>query len=238
MWPVRSKMIKAAKQVVPLHHHARVEATIVLVASKIRSERAGPRAESRSAYSEGRLTCTPSIVSAEPSEECSATAAANSSPSRAVAILELHARGADRVARRDGRRPLAAERLGDHGRFSAELLLCLRRGAVADARRRDIARSGARRPRCRAPEATHRQPDDVGPLDPQSVKHRQSVGDRPLLGVGIELTRDVRRRVAARRVDDGPIATAEMVDLGLPAPVISGELVDEQDRVPAPCCST
>src|SRR5436190_14588090 len=78
-------------------------------------------------------------------------------------------------------------------------------------------------------EATHRQPDQVGPLDLEMVEHRQEVGHGVLLRVLRRVGGHVRRRVAASVIGDAPVAPREMPHLGLPAAVVARELVHEDD---------
>ena len=61
-------------------------------------------------------------------------------------------------------------------------------------------------------------------------EHSDRVGDRPLLGVRLRVGGHVRRRVAAGRVGDAAIGRREEPHLRLPAPVVTGELMDEQQR--------
>jgi len=80
-------------------------------------------------------------------------------------------------------------------------------------------------------EAAHRQADHVRLADLEAVEHSDRVGDRPLLGVRLRVGGHVRRGVAAGRVGDAAIGRREEPHLRLPAPVVAGELVDEQERL-------
>ena len=80
-------------------------------------------------------------------------------------------------------------------------------------------------------EAAHGQADRVGAVDAQAVQHRDRVGDRAGLRIGLRLCGHLRRQVPARRVGDAPVGRGEVPDLRLPAPVVAGELVDEQQRL-------
>jgi hypothetical protein len=71
----------------------------------------------------------------------------------------------------------------------------------------------------------------VGALHPDAVQHGDRVGDRAVLAVAMRIGRDVRRRVAARGVRDAAVAGREVPHLRLPAAVVTGELVDEQQRL-------
>jgi hypothetical protein len=74
----------------------------------------------------------------------------------------------------------------------------------------------------------------MGALYPGTVEHGDRVGNRPVLAVGGGIVRRVGRRVAARRVGDALVGPGEEPDLRLPAPVVSGELMDEQQRSAGP----
>jgi hypothetical protein len=78
-------------------------------------------------------------------------------------------------------------------------------------------------------EAAHREADDVSPVDPQALEHRERVLDGVLLRVGVELSGDCRRRVSTGGVGHTAVARTEMRHLGLPAAVVAGKLVDQEE---------
>jgi hypothetical protein len=80
-------------------------------------------------------------------------------------------------------------------------------------------------------EAAHREADHVRPPDLEAVEHGDRVRHRALLGVRLRVGGHVRRRVAAGRVGDAAIGPREEPHLRLPAAVVAGELVDEQERL-------
>ena len=162
-------------------------------------------------------------------------------PAARVLVLELHPGRADRVPLGHLRRALGLERGRGGLALGAERVLA-RSGWRAVARRRPpprtATRSGCRERQVQRGEAAHGQADHVRPADAQAVQHRDRVGDRALLGVGRRVGGHVRRRVAAGRVGHAAVAAGEEPDLRLPAPVVAGELVDEQQRLAAGRCSS
>ena len=79
-------------------------------------------------------------------------------------------------------------------------------------------------------EAAHGEADDVGDGDVEMVEHGRDVIGGAVLAVGGDVGGHVGGRVAAGVVGDGAVALTEMAQLRLPASVIAGELVDEDDR--------
>jgi hypothetical protein len=78
-------------------------------------------------------------------------------------------------------------------------------------------------------EPAHREADDVGLGDAEVVEDGDRVGDRALLRVRRLVDGDVRRRVAAGGVGDAAVPRGKGSHLRLPAAVVAGELVDEQE---------
>src|SRR5260370_40468780 len=72
----------------------------------------------------------------------------------------------------------------------------------------------------------------MSPGDAEAVEHRDRVGDGAALGVGGGVGGHVRGRVAAGGVGDTAVSRGKEPDLRLPAAVIAGELVDEDQRLP------
>src|SRR6266852_458702 len=82
--------------------------------------------------------------------------------------------------------------------------------------------------------AAHREAADVSLRDPQAVEHAPDVLGRALLRVRLYVVENVRRRIAARVEGDRAVAAGEEAHLEMPAPVIAGELVDEDQRQALP----
>ena len=80
-------------------------------------------------------------------------------------------------------------------------------------------------------EAAHGDADDVGFIDAESIQHRDGIVHGVLLRVRAGIGRHLRREVAPGRVGDAAMTSGEPPHLGLPAPVIAGVLVNEQDGV-------
>src|SRR5204863_7995807 len=75
----------------------------------------------------------------------------------------------------------------------------------------------------------HRQADDMGALELQVIEQRDRVVARMLLRIAAAVLRHLGRRKAARVVGDAAEVAGKEAKLGLPAPVVAGELVDEND---------
>jgi hypothetical protein len=75
-----------------------------------------------------------------------------------------------------------------------------------------------------------RQAHHVGALRAEAVQDGDRIGDRPRLAIGGGIGGNVGGRVPARGVREAPVGTGEVPDLRLPASVVAGELVDEQQR--------
>src|SRR5260370_25901568 len=72
----------------------------------------------------------------------------------------------------------------------------------------------------------------MSPGDAEAVEHRDRVGDRAALGVGGGVGGHVRGRVAAGGVGDTAVSRGKEPDLRLPAAVIAGELLHEDQPLP------
>jgi hypothetical protein len=122
-------------------------------------------------------------------------------------------------------------RVGDRLGLGGETVALVRLGAVAAAghRQRQRPRFVAEAEMQRG-EAAHRQADHMRLCDAQMIEHRQDVVRRAVLRIGIDRSRHVRGRVAARGKADRPMALPEMPHLGFPVAMIGGVFVDEDDR--------
>jgi hypothetical protein len=67
-------------------------------------------------------------------------------------------------------------------------------------------------------------------VDLEMIEHGDAIAHHMLVGVGIAVGRRVRRRIATRGIGDAAIALAEFAHLLLPAAVIAGEFMHEQNR--------
>ncbi len=79
-------------------------------------------------------------------------------------------------------------------------------------------------------KTTHRQAHHVGPIDPQVVEHGDGVVARVDLRIARAVFRHIGRRKTARVVGDAAEIAREKAHLRLPAAMIAGELVDEDER--------
>src|SRR5436309_14637028 len=79
-------------------------------------------------------------------------------------------------------------------------------------------------------EAAHRKANDVRALEAQMIEHRSDVGGGAPLGIGDLACRHLRRRITSGVECDAAVAPAEMSHLRLPAAMIPGEFVHEDQR--------
>src|SRR5437763_64831 len=79
-------------------------------------------------------------------------------------------------------------------------------------------------------ESAHRKADAVRRVHSGRVENRDRVLDRTALRVGRLFRGHVRRWIATGRVRDALMTSRQVHDLRLPASMVAGELVDEQDR--------
>ena len=79
-------------------------------------------------------------------------------------------------------------------------------------------------------EGAHGQTADMGLRDAEMVEYGQDVVRRTVLAIGLGARRDVRRGIAARRICDRTVTPPEMPQPRLPTAMISGELMDEDER--------
>ena len=77
--------------------------------------------------------------------------------------------------------------------------------------------------------AAHRQADEMRGIDLEVIEHRHRVAHDVVVAVDIRVCRHIGRRVAARRIGDAAVALAELAHLRLPAAVVGGEFVHEQN---------
>jgi hypothetical protein len=72
----------------------------------------------------------------------------------------------------------------------------------------------------------------MGFFDAEAVKHSHRVRYGFVLSVVLVALRHVRGRVSPRAISDAAIVPTERRDLSGPGAVITGEFVNEQDRIP------
>lgn len=78
----------------------------------------------------------------------------------------------------------------------------------------------------------HRQTYDMSLLDLQSIEHGYRVGYCVVLGIARRIGGHTRRWISPSCVSYAAMTTRKRTHLRLPAPVVSSELMDEQDRTP------
>jgi hypothetical protein len=154
-------------------------------------------------------------------------------PAARVLVLELHARGAERVLLRC-LRPVRFERCGRRLALGSEFVLLVGFCAVAAAGDDERARAlRIREPDVQRREAAHRQSDHMRAFDLEVIQHRDRVVARVVLRVALRVVRNVRGRKPARGIADAAEVAREEAHLRLPAAMVAGELVDEDHRVTA-----
>ena len=79
-------------------------------------------------------------------------------------------------------------------------------------------------------ETSHRKAADMRLPDGKMIEHRQNVVGGAVLAIGRRILRDVRWRIAARGIGDGPVTLAKVAKLVFPAAMIAGEFMHEDDR--------
>ena len=192
VWPVRGRMARPADGMVRLSISAVSRQPSSSSPARISTGTATPASSSRSAYSDGRPACTPRMVSAEPSDECPASAAANSAQPRGFLFWNCTRAGpaayhsATRAAPSRSKAAAMASALGP------ERGLPLRRRAVAcPGHHRGQHPVRVAQHQVQRGETAHGQADHVGGRDAEPVQHGDRVGHRALLRV--------RRRVRPAR---------------------------------------
>jgi hypothetical protein len=78
--------------------------------------------------------------------------------------------------------------------------------------------------------SAHRQADEVRLVDRKMIEHGDRIAHHVLVAVGGRIGWHVGRHIAARRIGDAAVALAELAHLRLPAAIVGGEFVHEQDR--------
>ena len=81
-------------------------------------------------------------------------------------------------------------------------------------------------------EAPHGKAHDMSPLDLELIQHIARVVDRAPLRVHLDRFRHIRRRISARIESNAAIPACKVAHLQFPAPVITRELVNEEDGTP------
>ena len=85
-------------------------------------------------------------------------------------------------------------------------------------------------PKCSVANAPIDRPTTCARCDAERVEHAADVVARARLRVALEVLGHVGGRIAARVVGDAAVAAREVAHLRLPAAVVAGELVHEDDR--------
>ena len=151
-------------------------------------------------------------------------------PAHGVLVHELDARGALGVELRHRDHPVLLEaprRLLD---IAPELLAL--GGHAAVPRPRHHEREGAPgMPQAEVQRrvAAHAQPADMGAFDAEGVQESANVLGGLLLGIRRGVLGHVRGRIASRVEGDGPVAPRQEPHLQVPARIVAGELVDEDE---------
>ena len=153
-------------------------------------------------------------------------------PAARVLQLVRHPARADRIGLGPRRHALALDLLGAGLRLLLHLSMVVVERAVAaagqhqGARHRRIAQA-----EMQAGERAHGKPDDMGGGDVEAAQHAGDVVGRDVLGIGGDVAGHVRWRKAARVIGDAAISSGEIADLRLPASVVAGIFVHEQNRI-------
>src|ERR1700690_2477967 len=66
------------------------------------------------------------------------------------------------------------------------------------------------------------------------IEHRDGIAHHMAIAVGVGRWWRVGRRIAARGIGDATVTLAEFAQLRLPAAMVAGEFMHEQDRRPLP----
>src|SRR5688572_16161824 len=155
-------------------------------------------------------------------------------PTARILVLELHARRAERIALCHLGHALLLDLLRGGVGLGAELLALGGLRAIAA-----TAHDEGKRPLCvgdaemQRGETAHGEAADMGLVDAQVVEDRTDVVARQRLRVFFRILRHVRWRIAARVERDAAVITREEPHLRLPAAIVTGVLVDEEERLAA-----
>ena len=90
--------------------------------------------------------------------------------------------------------------------------------------------AGVAEPEMQRREPAHREADDMRLLDPHGVQDSCNIVCGSCLGVGGRVGRDVAGRIAAGIISHRPVAPPEMAELQIPAPAVTGEFMDKDQR--------
>jgi hypothetical protein len=152
-------------------------------------------------------------------------------PAMRVLVLELNPTCAQRIDLREFPGALLLEIVRDFQGDAAKILLVLLLAAIAGTGDRERVRALRRaQPEMHGAKAPHREPDDVGLVDPEPVEHGNGIGGGQRLRIGVDARGHIRRRIAARGIGDAAMAAAEIANLRFPARVVAAEFMDEEDR--------
>ncbi len=76
----------------------------------------------------------------------------------------------------------------------------------------------------------HGVANDMRAPNAERIEHGEDIVPRTLLGIPLDISRHIGRRVASRVIGDAAIAAREMAHLRFPGAPVSGEFVHEDDR--------
>src|SRR5437870_10987682 len=148
-----------------------------------------------------------------------------------VLVLELDARWPIGVLLRKCRHACRENEIGDRARLSTKALPLAGLGAVAATGHAQGQRPGGiTKAEMKRSESAHRKANNVRALEAQMIEHRSDVVGRASLGIGSLACRHLRRRITSGIECDRAIAPAEMAHLCLPATMIPGKFVHEDQR--------
>ena len=191
-----------------------------------------PASSASSSKSEGRRAWDPAHGVGRSFRRMPGEAPGEAAPAGRILRLELDPGGAFGIDRRE-RFDVALEASGNLFRNAPEKGFVSLFGAVAGSGGDQRAHSfGPLDGRMEHRKSAHRKPDQMGAFQVAGIENGHDVPCSARLGIGFDGAWNIGRRIATGGIGDAEVAPRECVDLGLPAPVIAAELVDEDDRGP------
>src|SRR5215475_4576785 len=173
--------------------------------------------------SDGRRFCTPRIVSAEPSVECS--------PAARILVLVLHARRTERVGfGRLFHRQFLKTFCGCLSLLGKLSPLAWCRAIAATCNHNRAATVGIGKSEMKRGKSAHRKPDNVRFVDLESIQHGPDVVSGALLRIALAILGDIGRRISARVERHAAIIFREMANLLLVGAIVAGKFMDKNDR--------